>query len=111
MTRHDLTVHLKRQKAKTTAELHDHLHERDPQRFKPGLYFNTRGGDIVRVNDTTWMSVYGTLWREIGGKWSCFGSRAWAISGRSYDACPAIPSLDDLTRIIAKPTWLEGIAA
>lgn len=111
MTRHDTTVFHERQKAKTTADLREHLQDRDPQRFAKGLYFKTRGGDVVRVNDVTWMSVYGTLWRELNTGWVCYGSRSWAISGRAYDACPAVPSLDDLTRRIPKPSWLEGVAA
>lgn len=102
--------HANEQLKRTTEQLRQDL-DRDPQRFKPGLYFNTRGGDIVRINDTTWLSVHGTLWKEIQGKWVCYGNRSWEITGRAYDACPAVPSLNDLTRNIAKPAWLEGIAA
>ena len=80
--------------------------------FVHGLFYATRSGDVVLVNDTTWASVYGTLWkRYASGNWHCYGSRNWQANGRAYDACPAVPSLDDLTHHIAKPHWLDEVAA
>lgn len=111
MTRHNISTFLERQQARTTAELREHLEERDPQRFVKGRYFKTRGGDVVRVNDVTWMSVYGTLWRELKTGWVCYGNRSWSVSGRTYDATPAVPNLDDLTVRIPQPRWLAERAA
>lgn len=110
MTRHDTTVYHERKLAKTTAELRDHFDQSDPQRFEKGQWFNNRAGDVVRINDVTSMTIWGTLWKQYAcGKWVCYGSRMWNRDGRYYHQCGT--SLEDLTRRIPKPSWLEGVAA
>jgi hypothetical protein len=105
-----LTRRAEKAKVKTTAELREHVGQGELQRFHPGQWFNTRAGDVVRLDDITPQSIWGTRWKQYAcGKWVCYGTRSWNRDGRYYHQCGT--SLEDLTRRIPKPEWLEGVAA
>ncbi|WP_375568724.1 hypothetical protein ABWH92_12205 [Ahrensia marina] len=105
-----LTAQAEKQKKIRTAELREHFGNRDPQRFEKGQWFKNRAGDVVRIDDLSPQSIWGTLWKQYAcGKWVCYGTRSWGRDGRYYHQCGT--SLEDLTRRIPKPSWLEGVAA
>lgn len=110
MTRHDTTVYFERKKAKTTAELQAHFADRQEADFKAGQWYENGFGDFVRLDDVTWMSLWGTLWkRYASGRWVCYGTRSWCRDGRYYHRCGS--SLEDLIRPIPKPEWAEEMEA
>lgn len=107
MTRHDLSVHIDRKKARMTTALKEELGH-NPAGLAPGQWRTTRAGHVVKLTHVGPIWVDGILWKEWPERWICSGLHTWKPSGSYFDA---IEDGRDLMGQIDEPEWSKELVA
>lgn len=101
MTRHDLSVHIDRNRARTTAALRAELGHNSAG-LAPGQWRITRAGHVVKLTRVGSIWIDGLLWKEWGDRWTCIGLHTWKPTGNYFDS---VEDGRDLMGQINMPAW------